>query len=481
MSEASSIGRLGSEIQSPLTITSDLPEVMPNSTLDLYLSDELQPWSMYHLLHQLGGHDARIAKQRQTLAQVADLIALSEEQSSPHVDVNNGRNFRPELCCIGDYLVDSCSIVDVSLNDRAPEVANLEELLGHAVTLAEYQQKYEEFATLTLMQELKLAKADEKAGNHEEAEYRCRRILNVEPQVMVQTFLGMLLAKNSRLEESTLLLFSAIAWFIVEFTWFCLEESAARFKAIDALFMELALAWNSDRDWSSLASSMLQMVDTIQNAFSEGNTGQIFPQLFIQGFSLASECMVLEFDDSAKYMYQLLLENSSHLDVVLYGIEIATAHRKYGILLRKERKWTSSAEQLALACESAVGSGTPDILFIALLKSDYFRLRPHLTSEEGTAATKIKHLLTRALMAVQLSRVDEYLLSDLPLNLATLEPGAVPYFAPSPIVNNSALDDGNPTSTTSMSESSSHPYGLLTYPHSISGVTGVSDSAFMVP
>src|SRR6266487_6584529 len=99
---ASSVGSVGSEIESLPTTKMDMSEVPPISTLDRYMSDEFQPWSQYHLSHQLGGHDTELAKHRQIFAQVTELVNLSDEQNSS-----------PGLCHIDDQsFLDSISAID---------------------------------------------------------------------------------------------------------------------------------------------------------------------------------------------------------------------------------------------------------------------------------------------------------------------------------------------------------------------------------
>lgn len=439
---------------------------------------------MVPVSHQHGDHDTALAKHRQIFAQVIELVDLSVEQNSS-----------PGLCCIDDqFFPGSYSEIDNEQGDETSEAAALEDLFGLAVALAKYQNKHGEFAPPTLKQEFELAKAVEKNGNHEEAEYHCRRILDRHSQIDVQSFLGMILANASRLEESTFLLFSALTGFIINFTLSSIEVNALFFAPIESLFTELIL--RSDQDWASLKSCMCQMMTTIQKAISEGTVDQISPQLFIYGFSFAHECSVLKIIDSAKYMYQVLLEHSPfHLDVILHGIEKAKAHQKYGLLLRREERWTSSAEQLLLACESAMNSGTHDSRLIALLESDCVDLLPHLASEpneEDSLADRIRKMLAcnqrqnfphtqDTSEAVQVSRIEEYFLSDLPIHFATFQPSAVSYVAQFGLPSRAtelAHGDGDGTSTSNVSASVSRKYGMT---YSVSEITGISDSIFMVP
>lgn len=60
-------------------------------------------------------------------------------------------------------------MLDNEQTHKTPEGADLEDLLNLAVTVAEYQDKYREFAASTLEQEFKLAKVLRKIGIQEES------------------------------------------------------------------------------------------------------------------------------------------------------------------------------------------------------------------------------------------------------------------------------------------------------------------------
>jgi hypothetical protein len=490
MAPAHSAESLCSEIESPLTTKSDPTEALPILILDRYLYNQIQPWSVYHLYHQLGDHDTALAKDRQLFAQVADLLALPEErnppQNPPLADLSDKQSSSLDLCRMGGQFFEGSYLeMEDEPGDKTSEILDLDDLFGLAVTLAAYQDEHGEFATQTLKQEFELAKVLQRNGNVEEAEYHCRRILDEDHQVNVQAFLGTILANTSRLEESTFWLFSALTGFIIAFDFSSAEANALRFPQIEALFIELN--HKIEQDWAALESCICQMMLTIQRAISEGTLGQIFPQLVIYGFSFARECLVLDIINAAKYMYQVLLEHSSHLDVILYGIDKAKAHRDYGLLLRKEGKWTRSAENLRLACEFAVDSRKHDSGLIALLRSEYVALLPHLASEpigEDSLVERIRKLLIRnnrqtsphmqeVSKVVQPSRIDDYLSSDLPVQLVTLEPSEVSYVAQFRLPSNPVHGDGDRMSTASSSATASYKYGLLTYP--CSEITGISD------
>jgi hypothetical protein len=481
----SSVDLIGFDIESTPNYETGLPQlpyVPLNSTLELYLSDGLQTWSLCHLSEQLDTHNTALAKLRHMFAQLEEVLHLSDEQSTS-----------PGLCChANQFLLDSYSTIDNEQEDESPEAVALEDLLGLAVKLAESHVKHGQFASQTLMQEFELAKAVERNGYQEEAEYHCTRILGRCPQIDVESFLGMILAKASRLEESTFCLFRAITSFIIHFGDYSLQANARLFAPIESLFAELIHL--SEQDTASLTSCMTQMMYTMLRANSEGTTLQIHPQLFIHGFSFAHECSVLGLTDSAKSMYRYLLEHSAlHLDAILHAKEKATAHERYGILLREEEEWMSSAEELLSACKCVMKSGTHDGRFNKFLERDYVELLPYLASEsneEDSLARKIREALNciqRQVSShlrstsgtVQASRLEEYFSSDLPINLATPEPSAITHvgqFGFSSTATDPVQGDLDLTSTESLSASISYKYGLT---YSLSEITGISDSIFM--
>ncbi|KFY83407.1 hypothetical protein V498_08096 [Pseudogymnoascus sp. VKM F-4517 (FW-2822)] len=85
-------------------------------------------------------------------------------------------------------------------------------------------------------------------------------------------------------------------------------------------------------------------------------------------------CTVFEIASSAKHMHQVLVEHSTNVDPVLFGSNEAMDHWSYGPFLEKEGRRTSRAEQLRLACESAMNSETHHSQLIAPLKCDFIDL-----------------------------------------------------------------------------------------------------------
>jgi hypothetical protein len=234
-------------------------------------------------------------------------------------------------------------------------------------------------------------------GQYEEAEYHCRRILETHSQIVVQAFLGEILAKTHRFEEATFLLFHALAGFIILFIQNSLDENARLFAQIEAVMSELLL--QSDEGAPSLADHWSLMRDTLQKPTSDEEIYQIYPQLFLHGFSFAHECLALGLVDYDRYLlesagrlYRDLLGHSFHQLDVDHAIEKATAHRGYARLLRKEEKWIPSANQWLLACESALNSAIHDRDLIELLESDYHKLLLHLDCEPHEEGSLIELL-----------------------------------------------------------------------------------------
>jgi hypothetical protein len=258
--------------------------------LDRYLSDKSDSWPWHCLSDQLDGHERILAKQRQMCEEVAEVLGHLWEESS-----------RPEICCIDNqFLLEAQTAKDDNplcldpytvcdngqVNDDA-EMVSLQDRLDIAVTLAEYQEIHGDLAPQTLKKRFELAKAVERSGDHEEAEYHCRRILVRYPQIEVLTFLGMILANASRLEDATSLLFCALTEYISQFSLFSIEVNSMFFTPIEELYTELVCR-DDDHDWSPLTSCLIDMMMTIREGISEDTIDQIPSQLFLCGFSSAA-------------------------------------------------------------------------------------------------------------------------------------------------------------------------------------------------
>jgi hypothetical protein len=421
---------------------------------------------------------------------ITELVSLLEHPSSLYAceELIAQQNVNCTIYGSGDQFEPTCSLRSFDQEHNSCEVADLEEIFGLTATLFEYQYRHGEYAESTLKQEFELAKAADIRGYYEEAEYHCRRIVDREPQIVVETFLGMILAKTSRLEESRILLFSALTSFIIQFAFSDHTTNVLRYKHIERLFGELIR--RSNEDWQSLTSCMCQMMAMIMNSESKGTMDQIFPQLITHGLSIAHECMALQFFDSANSMYKLLLDYHKYSDEILYGIEIAEAHLEFGLILRMEDEWKESADHLVFACESAFYSGTHERLLLSRLEDSLDDIPPHVAS---TPYIKFRVERTRNLLALaqrqssliqataeaaRLSCMDDYLRSNLPVHFVTPAPSTVltlAQFTSPRMPAGSVQTDGDCTSTTS----NSSKIGLTWSDTIVSGMSDVRYSQFM--
>jgi hypothetical protein len=463
----------------------------PISKIDFWLADKNQSWSQYALSHQNSSNVERVLAEFELLFKPLEDAGLAEHKNKfEEVQASEYPSSRqespPDLHRIGDrFLAESHSTIVNEQWEETAEESSLECVSGLAVKLANSHIERDEFAPQTLKKEFELAEALEGMGQYEKAEYHCRRILDTHSQIVVEAFLGKILAKTHRFEEATFWLFHALAGFIILFIQNSLDENARLFARIEAVMIELLL--QSDEGAPSLADHWSLMRDTLQKPTSDGEIYQICPQLFLHGFSFAHECLALGLVDSDQYLldsaeclYRDLLGHSFHQLDVHHAIEKATAHRGYARLLRKEKKWIPSVNQWLLACESALNSAIHDRDLIELLESDYHKLLLHLNCEpheEGSLKDSMKQALARirgpspfAIEHIsepaQSSHVEEYLLSsDLPLHMIAVEHSVISHvarFGLSLGLSSSAHGDKDRASTTSMTASSSrmsHPWG----------------------
>jgi len=280
---------------------------------------------------------------------------------------------------------------------RAAANTKYQELL---LTYLRYQNEHGKTSELTFYKQLILAKALEKDGYYDEAEYHCRQLLETSPEISVRCLLGLILAKSSRLEESASLFFIALTAWITELKDLSTSDSWTSFAKVGDLFKEIR-----DKgylEWNSLWLYWRKLTDTFERTiFEDETTEEIYPQIVAFGFALAYECSNLGIIEPAKHMYQALLKHSiAHPDIGLDRMTIAQAHRIYGYLLRSEERWTSSAEELIASGESAMNSGSHSSCFIKLLEVDYVALSPHLKpiaiDESGESlAKKIQNMLSK--------------------------------------------------------------------------------------
>ena len=359
--------------------TSDhnLPQDPVNKDIDGWLSDEVRPWSHLNLSHELSDYDYGLTD---------DPVDLLEEFSQ----LNN------------------------ALND----------LLSPKATLRQWGKQYGELTAPTLQKHSVFAKGLARD---------CNKNLLMDSRTDVQALLGLVLAKANRLEESVMWLFVALTGFIMQFSKYSPLENEFLYDSIYALFQESI--GRSAYNWVPLTDCMLQMIATLDKAKSDDDILSNCPQLFIHGFTLAHQCYLLGFIDSADLLYKYLIDESSiYFNSNHHELEKAIAHHRYGLLLIRTENWADSAKQLVLACEAVMKSASYDLrLVLPLAKSCY-----HLRSQLMTTSNDRKALTTTVKSMIEEMQnwnftsepghvllVDKYFDSNLPRYFAAFEPSAI--------------------------------------------------------
>jgi tetratricopeptide (TPR) repeat protein len=405
-------------------------------------------------LHRpLDNHDGLLDSDDRTFDEVRDFGLPFEEAA--------------EFCGIGTQpLANSGPAMGFEEHDRISEHAEdvaLMDLFALEGKLAKCHRRYEEHSPQALEIRFALAKALKSLGKHDEAENHYRKILDKDSRIDVQAYLGMILAESDRLEESMKWLFIALTGFIVNFGDYSFQGNTSLFVLVYGLFDRLIR--QNEQKWAPLKKCMTQMLATLREPKSDEHIHRICPQLFIHGLSFAYQCCLLGLISSAKCLYEYLLEHSSsHFVNNRHAFEKAVAHQRYGLLLRKEKDWASSAKHLLLACKSAMKSGSYDRRLVVLLAINFTNLRPHLTTqpdEEDPLAESIELMLDRMRYQnftselVHVSRVEKYFESGLPRHFATFEPSAISHqmahFTLPSITTEPSREDRNYTSTAGVS------------------------------
>lgn len=334
--------------------------------------------------------DERTSHRKAIFEELSDLEKILS-QSHPQDDyfeenLFQEENFSPDLCGIGSHVQEENSISE-------------DHLFLLEMTLAEYQYKYGEMGVPTLKQHFETARVLDRIGNYEEAEYHYRKVIAQHWQTDAETFLGIILAKVKRLEGSMAMLIRALTSFIILFDTHSLGWNICLFEDIEYLFTALLLL--IEQDATSWSVCLCQLMATLHRTACGETMAQIYPQLFICGFSIAWECSLLGFIDSSDWMYEVLLRHCTEsLDIVDHAMEKAIAHRRYAVLLRNQKKWRSSTHQLLMACRSASHSVTLNRAFCKEMESDYLELFPHL---EKSSAQELRESLDRLRPEVVLS------------------------------------------------------------------------------
>jgi hypothetical protein len=364
--------------------------------LDYDLEYKPQQWSAYSLRHQPADHDAAIAMHSQLFAEV-EAIVPAQMDSQVEIDMLEGdpaneRSALLELSGIGaQFFADDGSAI-ASEQLKTTEDIVLGKLFDLTLSRAISRGKHGEFAPQTMQCEVRLATELYKINHFEEAEYHLRRLLHRYTPSVVPLRLGMLLLFTARPEESVELLFLSLSTFIVEFPRSSTDENSVNFDAINFLFADLARFGALGVDWGTLEFCMHEMTATIQKSFTQSTIDQIFPKLLIHGFSMARECSQVGILEPAKDLYRVLLPHCHRLDDPVYEVAKASAHQTYGVLLRGEQNWISSAKQLLLALQYTTNLVIHDTLLEEILIIDYNELLPHLVDTDGEEKSLLKEL-----------------------------------------------------------------------------------------
>lgn len=364
--------------------------------LDYDLEHELQQWSAYSLRHQPADHDAAIAMHSQLIAKV-EAIVPAQMDSQVDIDMLEGdpaneRSALLELSGIGaQFPADDGSAIAYEQFKTAEDIV-LGKLFDLTLSRAISRGKHGEFAPLTMQCEVRLATELYKINHFEEAEYHLRRLLHRYTPSTVPLRLGMLLLFTARPEESVELLFSSLSTFIVEFPRYSTDENSVNFDAINFLFANLARFGALGVNWGPLETCMHEMTATVQKSFAQSTSDQIFPKLLVHGFSIACECSQAGILEPAKDLYRVLLQHCHRLDDPVYEVTKASAHQTYGVLLRGEQNWISSAKQLLLALQYTTNLCIHDTLLEEILIIDYNELLPRLVDTDGEEKSLLKEL-----------------------------------------------------------------------------------------
>jgi hypothetical protein len=469
-----SIYSLDTGREEDLDSSSNLSQITCFDDIDRWLFDPHAPFTFCNW--PLGFKDCEVSitsRRKAILEEISDFEEILNHQSPMHGCFkefpSQQRSASPELYGIGDHHpVTYDPYLQIEQESSNAMDHRLDNLLSLEMTLAEYQYKCGETATPTLKQHFQLAKALEDIGNHNEAEYHCRKIIDQHSQIEVETFFGIMLAKTSRMEESMGMLARAMTGFIVHFKTNSFHRNIVLFEQIEILFTKLLGLIEHDTSGWSLC--LCRLMATLSSTSSDASNviAQIHPQLYIHGFSLAYEYSHLGLTKQAGWMYLDLLQNcSEHLDIVNHAIEKAKAHREYGLILREQQYWRSSAHQLRIACKSAKHSVLLHRDLCRTLESDYLELLPHM---EKTVAARLRESLDSIQPEISFSMrdifkligcsiVDEYPISSLNLQRSALS--QIEQFIKDPETTepkhtNEELTTVTSTTTTSMAGKSSN-------------------------
>lgn len=375
-----------------------LPSFSVTKDVDGWLSDDQGQFCRYRLFEDVSRQEDAIMNHHKVL-----FFEISELENSlvqhfppgdhikPRLSVRQRLRHSSDLCGIGSHLcIDLQPSVNTNQGKSTPEEDALDHLLSCAVTLADYQCRYRDLPPPTMEKHFAVAKAHENIGHYLTAEYHCRKIIEQYCKIKAEIFPYTFSPNGCRQEESTIFLLRALTVFIIEFNSKSLDQNAWLFQHMQLLYTVL-IRLQGERFDAGLSLRMHQLRATLALPDSDDELSTIYPQLFVHGFHLAHESLLLGFIQTAAWMYYSLLRCcSEHLDVLHHAIEKATAHARYSVLLRRQGEWRSSAHQLLLACEMIKESVSSDHPLRDQLENDYRDLQPCL---EQTLAEKLRRSL----------------------------------------------------------------------------------------
>lgn len=374
------------EIEPGGTYRIDLPDEPRFSSIggiDRWPLDEDQPWSHFKMSRQVKYTDDTVVYDHSVSDEFREFgLPSGEYDAWPDLPNNVPQPF-----------LESRSIIIVEQQDIVSEKIALKYPSTLVNKLRRYLRQNLEYTPQALAVRFELAEALNEIGKYDEAEDHCRDLMTIDSQESVAALLGTIFARTGRLEESTTWFFIALANFILDYTNNSPEQNMQLYRRIYYLFAELL--WLIKQDWAPLTKTWEEMMVTLEGLRSGEDIHGAYPELFIHGFHFARHCTTLKLFDSANYLYQHLLEPSKFYLNGRRLTEKAKAHQMYGLLLSGEENWSSSAEQLLLACETTIQSGSYTHQHVAFLKIAFDNLRPHLPSENDRPGSTVQTIETK--------------------------------------------------------------------------------------
>lgn len=158
------------------------------------LTDANQPWSQYDLHHPIDDHVDILLAQIQRFSEPSEGIKQAEHATQfgeVGASVNSsGEQTTPlDTRYIGSWIIVKHPLeIETEEGHDIVGQTTVHDMSGLAEQLAISHIEHGEFAPPTMMTEFELAKCFEGMGQYEQAEYHCRRILDIHPQLEVEVF-----------------------------------------------------------------------------------------------------------------------------------------------------------------------------------------------------------------------------------------------------------------------------------------------------